>query len=247
MTRTALLLLCFASGAFAQSAPAWDAASVKPSKTIVGHDGDITLSPGRLLARNATLKRLLFEAWQLPYSQITGAAWLDSDEFDIDATPAAPATPAQLRLLLRDLLTERFHLALRHETQPRRVYALVVAKGGPHLRTTPASAPPNSHAWRFHGDLATFASYLSLQLTIPLLDDPTTPSHATGAHVPVLDQTGIAGVFDIALQILPDSGSDPFTVWQRALEEQLGLHLESRRAPVEILVVEHADKLPSAN
>jgi uncharacterized protein (TIGR03435 family) len=230
-------------GAFAQT---FDVASVKPSKLVVGRDGTIATDPGRLIARNATLKRLIFEAWQIPWAQIAGGPdWLDSDEFDIDAKAESSASAEQLRVMLRALLTDRFRMAVRSEMRERRVYALVVGKDGPKLGG--ASAREGSHLWRFHGDLSKFADVLAIQLTIPLLDDPSTPSHASGSAVPVVDKTGIAGVYDIALDIKPDQGSDAFTVWQRALQEQLGLKLESQRGAVEFLVVEHAERVPTGN
>lgn len=242
------LTACAFCGAFGQPAapPAFEIASVKASRSIVGHDGDITTDPARFSARNATLKRLIFEAYRVPYSQITGGPpWLDSNEYDIDARPASPVSPAQLRLMLRRLLTERFKLAVRSESREGRVYALVVGKEGPRLRGS--GNGEGSGKWRFHGDLSQFANLLAVQLTIPFLDDPTTPSHARGAPVPVVDKTGIEGVYDISLDLKPDAGADPFTVWQRALQEQLGLRLESQRAPVEFLIIDHANKVPTEN
>jgi uncharacterized protein (TIGR03435 family) len=63
----------------------------------------------------------------------------------------------------------------------------------------------------------------------------------------VVDKTGIEGVYDITLDLKPDPGGDPFTVWQRALQEQLGLKLESQKAPVEMLVIDHAERVPTEN
>ncbi len=225
-------------------APSFEIASVKPSQSVVGHDGTITTDPERFTARNATLKRLIFEAYHVSYSQITGGpSWLDSNEYDIEARAENPVSAEQLRLMLRALLIERFKLVIRSESQERRVYALVVGKDGARLH----GAPEGSHKWRFHGDLSQFAGVLAVQLTIPLLDDPTVPSHARGAPIPVVDKTGIEGIYDISLDIKPEQGADPFTVWQRALQDQLGLRLESQKLPVEILIVDHADKVPIEN
>src|ERR1700733_1586933 len=89
-------------GAFGQSVPgppSFEVASVKPSKAVVGHDGNIKTDPGRFIATNATLLRLIFEAYQVPYSQITGGpAWLKTSEFDIDAKAEGPVGLEQLRL-----------------------------------------------------------------------------------------------------------------------------------------------------
>ena len=240
----AILLALGACAAFGQPAappPAFEIASVKPSNSIVGHDGEISTDPKRFSARNATLKRLTFEAYRIPYSQITGGpAWLDSNEFDIDARTPSPASADQLKLMLRTLLADRFKLAAHSQFREGRVYALLVAKNGPRLHD-------GSGNWRFHGEMSQFAAQLAMQLTIPLLDDPKTPSHARGAPIPVVNKTGIEGIYDIRLDIKPDASSDAFTVWQRALQEQLGLKLESQKAPIEFLIIDHAEKVPTQN
>ena len=238
-------------GAFGQSAPgplAFEVASVKPSKAVVGHDGNIKTDPGRFIATNATLLRFIFEAYQVPYPQITGGpSWLNTDEFDIDAKAESPVGSEQLRLMLRQLLIDRFKLSVRTELVDRRVYALVVGKDGPRLNG--AKDVAGSRAWRFHGRLSEFANILAVQLTIPMSSnqDPAIPSRATGAPVPVVDKTGIDGVYDIRLDINTDRGGDAFTVWQRALQDQLGLKLESQKAAIQVLVIDHVERIPALN
>ncbi len=245
-----LALLCLAASSSGQSAaadaPSFEVASVKASKVVAGRDGNITTDPGRFVARNATLKRLIFEAWQVPYSQITGGpAWLNTDEYDIEAKADSPASLSQLRLMLRALLIARFKLEIRTEQRESRVYALVITKNGPKL---PQTANGNETAsWKFHGDMSEFSNVLAIQLTIPLLDDPGTPSRARGAPIPVVNRTGIEGVYDIGLRLRPDQGTDPFTIWQRALEDQLGLRLESQKAMIDVLVIAHAERVPTGN
>jgi uncharacterized protein (TIGR03435 family) len=245
MTREILCAaFCTAVALAAPDPPAFEVASVKPSKTLVGHDGNITIEPGKLTVRNATLKRLIFEAYQVPYPQITGGPpWLDQTEFDINAKAEGPATSEQLKLMLRTLLTDRFKLALRTESKERRVYVLTVGKGGAKL---PGSGG-GDHPFRFHGNLTQFAGVLAFSLTTPLLDDPTVVSHSRGDPTPVLDKTGIAGVYDISIELKPEPGADPFTVWQRALQEQLGLKLESKKAAIDFLIIDHAEKIPTEN
>jgi len=239
--RLAVLVLSAISGLCAQSPPAFEVAVLKPSKANIGHDGEFRFDPGRISVRNATLRRIMVEAWQIPYSQITGGpAWLTSDEFDIDAKADAPATPAEMRRMLQALLIDRFHMAVRTDSRERKIYVLSVAKGGPKLTPDPV-APPRS--WRFHGTLKEFAARLSTQLTIPFSNDPATPSFATGAAIPVIDKTGIEGEVTIAIDLRPDAGGDAFTVWQRALREQLGLRLESSRGVADALVIDHVMKL----
>jgi uncharacterized protein (TIGR03435 family) len=232
-----------------QAAPAsFEVASVKSVKTPIGGDGFVTTNPGGLFATNVTLRRLLFEAWQIPYWQISGGpAWIGTQEFDIDAKPGSPANPAALRTMLRTLLIERFKLKVHTETRERRVYAMVAGKDSARL----LSAVPREGAWvhRFHGSLTEFANVLAIQLTIPLTasGNPGIPSIASGAPIPVVNKTAIEGVFDIGVDVRPDDSGDTVTVWQRALKEQFGLELKSQRAAVEILVVDHAEKVAGGN
>ena len=100
---------------------------------------------------------------------------------------------------------------------------------------------------QFRGDLQHFANLLSVQLTIPVIDDPGRPSIASGPAVPVLDKTGLSGIYDIRVNLKPEPGGDGFTLWQGVLRDQLGLKLESGREMVEVLVVDGAERMPTAN
>jgi uncharacterized protein (TIGR03435 family) len=243
-------MLCGAPWCQTTERSAFEAASVKPSSAIVGHDGDVRSDPSRFTARNATLKRLVFEAWDMPYSRIEGGpGWIDSTEFDIDATTEHPASRDDLKLMLRTLLADRFRLTSHRESRDLRVLALTVAKGGAKL-TRPQdgdlAADSKPGTLHFRSNLGEFASRLAILLTAPLSNNPATPSRASGPPEPVLDKTGLAGVFDFTIKLNPDAEADTFTVWQRALQEQLGLRLESQKASVEYLVIDHAEK-PSPN
>ncbi len=242
--RPCALWVCFVAGRlFAQDA--FEVVSLRASRANIGHDGAVASDPGRLTIRNTTLKRLIHEAYQIPYTQISGGPkWLDTQEFDLDAKSLGPSMVPEMRNMLRKVLAERFQLLLHEQVQERKVYALSVAKGGSKLKTQ--SQSDSDRGWRFRGDMAQFAGVLSSQLAIPVLEDPTRISRVTGPPVPVIDQTGIAGEFDIQLEIHPDGTQDSFTLWQRALQDQLGLKLESTKAPVRSLIVEQA-ALPTAN
>jgi uncharacterized protein (TIGR03435 family) len=223
--------------------PAFEVASVKRSKSVQGRDGTVASDPLRLTIRNATLKRMILEAYQVPFSRILdGPAWIGSDEYDVDAKAEKPSGIDQLRLMLQSLLVDRFHLAIRRDSKERRVYTLTVPKGA---QFRPGTAPVNAMGTLgFHGDMDQFADHLATLLTIPVSDDPTTPSRAQGQAVPVVNQTGVQGVYTFSVSMKTEPGTDPFTLWQRILKEQLGLKLEARRAPVEVLIVEHAERIP---
>lgn len=226
-----LVVLVFAAGAF-------ETASVRQSQRIAGHDGTVLITPLRFSASNATLKRLIFEAFELPYSRIAGGpAWAESAEFDIEARAGAPSTKEQMHLMLRSLLEERFRLAIRTERKQGPAYFLVLGKDGAKL-----NRPAEAATWKFHGTLDEFADRLAVQLAIPILDDPTIPSHPAGPAIPVLNRTGLDGSYDLAVDFRPEPGADLFTLWQRVLQEQIGLRLESHTAAVEMLVIDHAEK-----
>jgi uncharacterized protein (TIGR03435 family) len=234
-----LLLVCVA--AFAQT-PAFEVATIKLAKS--GGNGGITADPGRLSARNVSLKELIFEAYQVPYSQILGGpAWMGSDMYDVEATSEQPVARDQLRLMLRALLSDRFKLAVHTDKKEMRVYTLRVIRGSNKLQpAVEGAAKPGPGVQRFHGELSRFAGLLAVQLSIPMPTDPGTPSRATGPIVPVLDQTGLAGVYDIEVNLFSDPNADTFTAWQRALREKYGVHLEAQKQPMDGLVVDHAEK-----
>jgi uncharacterized protein (TIGR03435 family) len=243
-----LLLACVA--AFAQTL-AFEVATITLAKS--GGNGGITADPGRLSARNVSLKELIFEAYQMPYSQILGGpAWMGSDMYDVEAKSDQPAGRDQLRLMLRALLRDRFKLAAHTEKKEMRVYTLRVIPGANKLQPAvegAASAPQKSApgVQRFRGELSRFAGLLAVQLSIPMPTDPGTPSRATGPIVPVLDQTGLSGIYDIDVNLFSDPSADTFTAWQRALREKYGLQLEAQKQPMDVLVVDRAEKPSISN
>jgi uncharacterized protein (TIGR03435 family) len=233
----------------AAAAQVFEVASVKPSAHPVGKDarGAITFEPNRVSARSVSLLNLIVAAWRVQPFQVTGGpGWLDLDEFDLDARAASASGKEQLGAMLQSLLAERFHLSLRRDTKEMRVYALTVDKGTPRLHAATGELAPTTSPANFHGDMRQFANLISIQLSIPPIDDPTRPSIASGPPVPVIDKTGLEGNFDISVDLPHDLG-DAFTRWQRALRDQLGLKLESARAPVETLVIDRVDRKPSVN
>ena len=96
-------------------------------------------------------------------------------------------------------------------------------------------------------DMRQFADLLAVQFSIPTAPDPTKPVRAGGTMIPVLDKTGLQGIYDFTADIRPDPSTDAFTAWKRVLEDQLRLEIESRKAPVPIVVVDQATEAPTAN
>jgi uncharacterized protein (TIGR03435 family) len=127
-----------------------------------------------------------------------------------------------------------------------RVHELVVDPSGLKIKpVVDATGATRGGGLHFQGEMRQLADLLAVQLSIAMPDDPTQPGRAT-VPVPVLDKTGLTGVYDFAVDVRPD-GSDLLTLWQRALKEKMGLRLESRRAAVEVLVVDSALQTPTGN
>jgi uncharacterized protein (TIGR03435 family) len=251
-TPIAVMLLSWSSAIFAQSPamqPAFAVASVKPNPHLAGKDAITRLSynSGGVSGHNLTLKQLIVEAYDLQPHQVSGGPkWLDNDEYDIDARADGPASKEQLRGMLRTLLAERFGLAMHSETKELPVYELTVDKNGPKIHRATDSATRGG-AQGFHGDMREFANFLSVKLSIPALDDPGRPGIASGPPTPVVDKTGLPGIYDFNIEMKLELGVDMFVLWQRVLEDQLGLKLEARKSKVEVWVVERANRVPTGN
>jgi uncharacterized protein (TIGR03435 family) len=167
-------------------------------------------------------------------------AWLDSDCYDISAKPEGgiKLTREQLRPLLQDLLQQRFHLAVRHETRLVSGYALVVAKGGSKLQPTKGGVTPN---WR---DNFSAGNLKGRNLTTAFLAQQLTPL----AGLPCVDRTGLTGNYDISAEYAPDLDHDsPLPSLFTALQETLGLKLEPQKVPVDFIIIDHIDRTPTEN
>ena len=167
--------------------------------------------------------------------------WLNSRKFDITATFAPETSRDRVREMLQMLLIERFGLKTHSENKKLKAYALEVGKRGPKLQR---GILGSDGAFIFAQDhvtvRATSIAELADRLSGPVFK----------LDRPVVDMTGIKGVYDFTLNWAPDgappdghSGASIFT----ALQEQLGLKLEARTIVFRILVVDHAEKAPASN
>jgi uncharacterized protein (TIGR03435 family) len=247
-----LVSLCVTLFAQSPAVPsAFEVASIKPSLDPPGSVVGIFESKGRISAKNVTLKRCMRGAYNIPEPQIIGGPrWADQDRYDIEAKATVPAGDRELMLMLQALLADRFKLVFHREQRAIAGYRLVLGKGGLKAQ---ASAPDrnsvgHSQRGRIEAEGCTMAQ-LALKLAEVL-------------HQPVLDATRVAGKFDLKLEWMPDEmqakspgadqrsgtvpepGSGPSIF--AALQEQLGLKLESSRVPSDVLVIDSAEK-PSAN
>ncbi len=224
------LVVCLAlsnSVAFGQAsatAPAFDVASVKQSQHSVGPDynNQLTYEPTGISARNITLKRLLAEAYHLQQNQVSGPSWINQNEYDIDAKASGVVTKEQITLMLQSLVAQRFNLKQHSETREMRVYELVVDKSGAKIHPVNGGETTSAQGgFHFHGDLRQFADLLAVQLSIPATNNPGEPVRASTSQIPVVDKTGMPGIFDFSVDVRPELGTDMFAAWQRALQDQL--------------------------
>lgn len=247
------LCLGFSSSGQAPSST-FAVASVKPSGETLGRDrapSRLSFQSETVRGRNVTLKTLIREAYGLGPYQVAGPDWLDEYEFDIEARSDRPATREDLRRMFQTLITERFSLSFHREPRQMNVYALILDKGGPKIHPLPGASEQRSLGFpEFRGDLQDLADLIGVQLSIPTVApnrDPAQPYIAVGPPIPVIDSTGLPGIYELTVDVKPEIALDMFTSWQRFLEEHCGLKLESQKSQVPVLVVERAERMPRPN
>jgi uncharacterized protein (TIGR03435 family) len=242
---TASFAVFAASRLYGQASHEFEVATIKPAPPQSGERTHTRMSSdtetGKLTYSNVNLKEVIGKAYEIPQYQISGPDWLETDRFDVVAKfpPRSPAE--QLPLMLQALLADRFKLTLHRETKELPVYALTVAKGGPKFKTseTASGITTNSNRTQWHvvakGSMERFAEFLTRE-----------------AGRPVLDKTGLTGTYEMTLDWAPDGApvandAAPLPSLFTALQEQLGLKLVFTKGPVETLVVDHVDRIPTEN
>ncbi|MCU1238831.1 MAG: hypothetical protein JWP63_6798 [Candidatus Solibacter sp.] len=199
-------------------------------------------APGRLDYSSVSLKAIIERAWEVRDFQISGPEWMASTRFDVVAKLPADTPRSKIPEMLRTLLAERFQMTAHRETRELPVYALVAGKNGPKMKMVEADSTASPSGWvinqgpgRMQGlamNMASVANMLSARL---------------GRLV--VDQTGLKGNYDFDLEYVPDGGppdADGVTLFS-AVQSQLGLKLEAGKGPVELIVVDHVEKIPTEN
>jgi uncharacterized protein (TIGR03435 family) len=256
------------------TAPSFEVATVKPSPELAT-GLRFVLSPAHFAVTHASVRDLVKFAYGIKSEdQMVGVSgWMTSQYFDIQAKAADPEVAefnkldfdrkiTVPRLLLQSLLQERFQLKAHVETRDLPVYALVVAKGGPKMTevemTPPAppgsAAPPGAH--RVGIGLSAPNQYTASSWSMDQTAEWLGFFNEISSR-PVANETGLKGYYDFVLngvsQVFPASMNlngvapqDPAVSIFAALPDQLGLKLEPKKAPVEVLVIEHVEQ-PSEN
>lgn len=228
--------------------PEFEVASVKPSPS--GETISIRRSGGRLTTTSTSLRMLITWAYGIEDDRLAGQPkWLDDVRYDIKAdAPEERISRGELYAMMQSLLVERFRLAVHHETREMPIYALVVDKGGPKVKITEANGPGNQDPFRMTGRGHLIGTRVSPPMLAKVLSNQLRRA--------VQDATGINGIFDFTLEWSGDDlssvegdlsraprGPSIFT----ALREQLGLRLEARKGPEDVLVIDHVERVPSEN
>jgi len=245
--------------------PAFEVASVKPAppptegKFMVQMGGD----PGMVDYKNVSLKTLIARAYEMKDYQVSGPDWLDSARFDVVAKIPPNTPPGQVPQMLQTLLAERFKLTAHREQKVMPVYAMVVGKNGPKLKPVEGESGGRMR--------------MSIGPRGRQMSGPATMSALAGGlsqmlDRPVVDLTELKGTYDIDLEWVPDeregggmmakmkamaeaASTDPHgdplgpngLSLFGALQERLGLRMEARKSPVDIVVVDSAQQVPTEN
>jgi len=233
---------CVAQSPVQQSGSTFEVASVKLSsqETILTPGRRIQTSPGSLVTRGLPLRECIVLAYNSP-TKIIGPDWLAEVHLDIAAKAATPAGDKDLYAMLRTLLANRLGLRAHFEKREMPVYALAVAKGGPKFTESgsdsPVSVRRDKGAVLLHN-----VSMSDLAVEVSRIVDR-----------PVVDATGLKARYDLRMDVgavaavSQEDRMDAATSMITALQEQMGLRLEARKDSIDVLVIDHVEKIPTEN
>jgi len=243
-------------------------AAPQPDRRVFSGFGN---DPGRFTATNVTVRDVLMRVYQVRAQQITGPAWIDADRYDIVAKLPEGATRDHIAAMIRNLLVERFKLSLRVERKETPVYVIQVGKSGPKLTEAVDGDEPAAGKTigitisdgrlpglvRIEGHKTTLSRFAIMLSRV--LDRP------------VVDQTRLPGIYDFTLEVgasdlqmkkpgapppeaagggKGEGGPAPDTAPATSIFsaiQHLGLRLETKKAPLDMIIVEKGERVPTAN
>jgi uncharacterized protein (TIGR03435 family) len=248
--------------------PSFEVATIKPNNSGASSMQGLTVRGRNFATRNSSLVDLISFAYEVQAKQIVGAPeWMDQDRYDIAAVPEQEGVPnpQQLRVMMRKLLADRFKLTFHHDKRELPAFVLTVGKNGTKLTPTQLNGPLPGLGFRPGNE------GLMLAVRNGTLTDFTGFLQTLVLDRPVVDQTGLTGKFDFSFTFTPDDSEfnghppqfpkpagDPATPVPAAaatpaapglfdaIQQQLGLKLDAKKTPVDVLVIDHVEK-PSAN
>ncbi len=236
--------------------PAFEVASITPCKPgtpepLGEHMGMVQFTyPGGRFRASATTAKFLFE-WAYgiqPSQHVGGPAWMDTDRYDIVAKAEGEASDEQMKLMARTLLADRFQLKLHHESRSISVYVISAGKSAPKL--SPAKdgeAHSIRMAPRMSADQKISAYHIiATRFSLAQLSD----AFARQLGRPIVNQTGLDGEYDFEFELTPDESrpnpTDPAFLLS-ALRDQVGLTVKAEKIPMDILVIDSAEKVAAGN
>jgi uncharacterized protein (TIGR03435 family) len=242
----------------ADAEPSVEVATIKPNDSGGRSMQVLTFRGRNLITVNSSLADLMMFAYSVQMKQIIGApGWIETDRYDIVATPDQEGTPTaeQVRIMIRKLLADRFQLKFHHDKRELSAFVLTVGKDGPKLK--PGQPNGNLHGIGVQ-PAPTGAMLFANNAPIPAF---TSFLQSLVFDRPVVDQTGLTGRYDMAITFTPDDslfkghppeftkpadGVEPAPGFFEAIQQQLGLKLTAEKTQVDVLAIDHVQK-PSAN
>jgi uncharacterized protein (TIGR03435 family) len=238
--------------------------------------GPGTPDPGQITWSYARLIDLLMTAYDVKAYQISGPPWMATERYNVIAKVPEGSTKEQVNVMWQNLLTERFGVVLHHESKDFQVDELVVAKGGHKLKESTeddpgAEGPPKLDK---KGDLSGPGLVTMITMgpngpsahTVAKAQPLSKLTTMLGNQMnrPVLDKTGLTGKYDFNIEFTPnlppgqlgpgptgaaqvDNTSEPGPNLADAVQRQLGLRLVASKAKLEVVVIDKAEQVPTAN
>jgi len=206
----------------------------------------LDIDPGYLAARAASLHFLILQAFGIEEFQLANTTqWMKSELYSIHAAAGKPVSKSEMMAMLRDMLSSRFHLIFHRETPELPVYALTVDGKGSKL--VPLAEPQTISQLQntTSGDFVTMPVGSSIQEFVHYLN---TRTGAIAVGLPVVDQTGLQGLYRIRLTFEvthpdPEIHGGKFNIdYFAQLPRQLGLRLKQTKAPINMVIVDSAQK-----
>jgi uncharacterized protein (TIGR03435 family) len=226
-----------AAAAWAQTAPAFDAATLKLNTANDQPLGDY--KNGRLIVYNMSLRSFIGGAYHVPNEYIFGPNWLDSVRLDLSAKTDAGTSEDDWRLMMRTLLEEKLQLKVHFEKKVLAVYALKIAKNGPKFSESKPDQDRTPGCAKYH-------PLECYDMTAPALLNALYNAASSQFDLPVREMTGLKGRYDFRLSLEPDASGQRVSIFD-AVEEQLGLKLERMKQSIDAIIVDHVERAPADN
>lgn len=200
----------------------------------------------RLNVYNVPLKYIVAMSYNVPNDSVVGAGWMETEGLDIVAKVPPGTTREHLFPMLQQLLNERLQLKFHHDQSPIAVYALVAAKGGPKLQPAAEGAEPGARC-AVEGRNLTCKNAKSTMAE--LARDLPRWMPMNWFDLPVVDQTGLTAAYAYTISWersnqRPDSAEEGAVPIFDALQQQLGLKIERRKAPLDRIIIDSAARVP---